>query len=1059
MLELAILSKIVQAAIATSFSLARISMATLGFLILFFVLVITGNLWSAEAKSLTDLHKLLTADEVEKIFGTVTEDVPEYDVMHPVQTDHRGRFLSYDVSYSNSNKVKKNLFFRISAFSYVFPLNVSINTEELFSPDFVTEVRNNGKSQLSTSPLRCHYVGHVVSPEGLRAKVAISNCDGLTGMIRTKREILMVSPLPKRLNINENTKRAHVVYRMSNRHAETMIRKLGVNTRSDTWCGVKAPGETSKKDTVIPEKQDREVVSDVSKRDKRYTIEAVVVADKKMTQFHGVDQIKIYIPTLINMVHSLLADSSIGVNIKYVLNKLQILETDEPGLVINSHASKTLSRFCRWMSKENRGDDTNPAHFDHATLISRLSFCSNTVDVTSPRCNSLLGLADLAGMCGTDTSCTLNTDTGLGTAFTIAHETGHNLGAEHDSEGNRCPNGVNIMATKASGKATAFEWSACSSKYITKFLSGYTSGCLNDRPGRSVPLPKALAGQEYSLDDQCRRMVKGSSGACKMADKTGSITCYQLWCTVGDSCTTINEPAAEGSSCGKRKWCRRGVCVRIGKEGPKAVDGGYSKWSPWGKCSHPCGGGVRTRTRQCNNPTPRNGGKLCVGESKKFQYCNNQKCSSNVPDTRMIQCKSKRNQKFEYGVKYNWVYNPKAPVPKKKRCSLFCEAPMDFNEVMFYDFGKVKDGTKCNGDGPDGVCIAGVCKVVGCDNVLGSTAKKDRCGVCKGDGTSCKDKTINTITRKIYDQYPDPYGAYYQTITTIPVGARDIEIKELKRSSNVLSLITLNDEPITDEYFKSNKKYKYHEAGTTFEVIKKNAKEMITAKGPLTKAVILEYYVENWDSKYKVSYKYSMTSSTPSRAVSSDTTTHYKWMTKTHGCSAECGGGKMLLLVSCVREDNGSPVSHELCSAKEIPDIEQASVDCNTRPCKPSWNKGEWGDCSKTCNDGSPGQQQREVTCVRKTKGLEELLEDSKCEGPKPAMVRMCGEMECPAEWVTVKSGPCSSLCGKGIQALEVVCKKTGTNGRIVRVPDEKCPKDNKPPTTVTCHAVLSCEA
>lgn len=43
------------------------------------------------------------------------------------------------------------------------------------------------------------------------------------------------------------------------------------------------------------------MVSD-STSNKQYTIEAVVVADKKMTQFHGVDQLKIYIPTLINMV-------------------------------------------------------------------------------------------------------------------------------------------------------------------------------------------------------------------------------------------------------------------------------------------------------------------------------------------------------------------------------------------------------------------------------------------------------------------------------------------------------------------------------------------------------------------------------------------------------------------------------------------------------------------------------------------------------------------------------------------------------------------------------------
>lgn len=36
---------------------------------------------------------------------------------------------------------------------------------------------------------------------------------------------------------------------------------------------------------------------------------------------------------------------------------------------------------------------------------------------------------------------------------------------------------------------------------------------------------------------------------------------------------------------------------------------------------------------------------------------------------------------------------------------------MTFSEVTFYDFGKVKDGTKCNGDGTTGVCIGGLCKV------------------------------------------------------------------------------------------------------------------------------------------------------------------------------------------------------------------------------------------------------------------------------------------------------------------------------------------------------------
>ena len=44
------------------------------------------------------------------------------------------------------------------------------------------------------------------------------------------------------------------------------------------------------------------------------------------------------------------------------------------------------------------------------------------------------------------------------------------LGAEHDEEGNECNDGVYIMATRASGKVTAFDWSPCSRNYVQKFL-------------------------------------------------------------------------------------------------------------------------------------------------------------------------------------------------------------------------------------------------------------------------------------------------------------------------------------------------------------------------------------------------------------------------------------------------------------------------------------------------------------------------------------------------------------------------------------------------------------
>ncbi|XP_029434172.1 complement component C9 isoform X2 [Rhinatrema bivittatum] len=48
-----------------------------------------------------------------------------------------------------------------------------------------------------------------------------------------------------------------------------------------------------------------------------------------------------------------------------------------------------------------------------------------------------------------------------------------------------------------------------------------------------------------------------------------------------------------------------------------AIDGKWGCWSDWSACK----GGERTQTRQCNNPMPQNGGKLCEGESIRKSTC------------------------------------------------------------------------------------------------------------------------------------------------------------------------------------------------------------------------------------------------------------------------------------------------------------------------------------------------------------------------------------------------------------------------------------------------------
>nr|XP_022328846.1 hemicentin-1-like isoform X1 [Crassostrea virginica] len=60
--------------------------------------------------------------------------------------------------------------------------------------------------------------------------------------------------------------------------------------------------------------------------------------------------------------------------------------------------------------------------------------------------------------------------------------------------------------------------------------------------------------------------------------------------------------------------------------GPCPVDGGYTDWTAWHSCSHTCGDGTSIRTRTCSNPVPQHGGHPCQGHSDDSKACNNGPC-------------------------------------------------------------------------------------------------------------------------------------------------------------------------------------------------------------------------------------------------------------------------------------------------------------------------------------------------------------------------------------------------------------------------------------------------
>lgn len=62
------------------------------------------------------------------------------------------------------------------------------------------------------------------------------------------------------------------------------------------------------------------------------------------------------------------------------------------------------------------------------------------------------------------------------------------------------------------------------------------------------------------------------------------------------------------------KVCSKEECYR-------PIDGHWNRWSAWSKCDKSCGQGTKKRTRICNDPSPKNSGKQCIGAAEMTTEC------------------------------------------------------------------------------------------------------------------------------------------------------------------------------------------------------------------------------------------------------------------------------------------------------------------------------------------------------------------------------------------------------------------------------------------------------